>query len=61
MRACDWAVEKEGRLRILETGTEGQRGRRREGEEEIRWDIQERKRSQDHTVLGAISIGGFPR
>jgi len=31
VRACDWAVEKEGRLKILETV---QRDRGREGEEE---------------------------
>jgi hypothetical protein len=36
VKACDWAVEKEGGLRILEPSTEKQR-RRREREEEIRW------------------------
>jgi hypothetical protein len=29
-RAYDWAVEKEGRLRVLETGREEQRGQNRE-------------------------------
>ena len=31
-RACDWAVEKEGRLRVLETGEMG-----RHKEKEERW------------------------
>ena len=46
MRASDWAVEKEGRLRILETSTEGtERKRGMDREEEIRWNLWERKKS----------------
>ena len=31
-RACDWAVEKEGRLRVLEMSTEKQRESEKETE-----------------------------
>jgi hypothetical protein len=38
-RACDWAVEKEAGLRVLETSTERQSNRRGEGEKEKRWNL----------------------
>lgn len=59
MRVCDWAVEKEGGLRILEMSTESTERRGRVGEGEIRWNLKERKRRQNHTAQGAISIGDF--
>ena len=58
MRACDWAVEKEGGRRILETRTEGQMGEKkgRRGRDKME---EERKRSQKHTVLGVVNVGYF--
>jgi hypothetical protein len=52
-------VEKEGGLRILEMSTESTERRGRVGEGEIRWNLKERKRRQNHTAQGAISIGDF--
>jgi hypothetical protein len=58
VKACDWAVEKEGGLRILEMSTES-RGREG-GKERKRQDgTYRRGRGARTTVLGAVSIGDF--
>jgi hypothetical protein len=56
VRACDWAVKKECGIRILEMSTETEQETKRG---ETRWNLYERKRIQNHTVLGAISIEDF--
>jgi hypothetical protein len=35
-RACDWEMEKEGGLRVLDTGTEKQKVREEDGDKETR-------------------------
>jgi hypothetical protein len=45
-RAVGGGGRRKGRLRSLETGTERQRDRGRDGDEETRGNLYERKRSQ---------------
>jgi hypothetical protein len=61
-RACDWAVEKEGGLRILETSTESTDNTERQGKGRRGRDKMEptgEEEDPEPQFLGALSIGAF--